>query len=634
MRRRSEVALGVAAAVAAGACSAAPLPRVPGLPRHAQELAAEPSPAVEASVEQGLLPAVRVQGEPVELATLSERMAALRVPGLSIAVFDEAGVVWAKGYGLADVELETPVSPSTLFQAGSISKSPNALAVLLAAADGSLGLDQPVNELLKTWQLPENALTKASPVTLRQLLSHTAGTTVHGFPGYASGAALPSLLEVLDGRPPANTPPVRVDVLPGSQFRYSGGGTSISQLVLMDTHARPYPELMQERVLGPLGLSSSTYQQPLPPERLALAAAGHLEDGSLVPSRRHVYPEMAAAGLWTTPTDLAVFFRELALARSGRSAQIPRSVAVEMTSPIATAPAGGPDAARPGLGVFLQTLDGAGLFGHDGVDEGFHARALASLDGAHGLVLMANSANGMRLFPELERTVFATLGWPGASAVVVRVPLDDAQRAAWVGEYTAPDGVPLSVRVEGDRLTLVRPFRQADDLIAVAPTRAVERARDLRYALGAAGLELSAARGSLGTARRIPPGARVPLLELAAGREEEAVRAWQARLGPERRPTPETFGVYFRYGHELLREGLPEAAATIFRAASKVFPSLPRVHASLGAAQATAGRYPAAIEAYQTALERLVDATWLPPEERQELGRRFEAQLLDAKAKL
>jgi CubicO group peptidase (beta-lactamase class C family) len=635
MRRRSEVAVGVALAVVAGACSATPPPSPAVAPKPPLELAPEPTPAIEASVERGLLPAVRVQGEPVALAALSERMAAVKVPGLSIAVFDEQGVVWAKGYGVADVESRAPVGTSTLFQAGSISKSVNALAVLLAAADGRFSLDRPVNELLQTWQLPDTPLTESEPVTLRRLLSHTAGTTVHGFPGYPSGATLPTLLEVLDGRGPANTPPVRVDLLPGSQFRYSGGGTSVSQLVLMDTYRRPYPELMREHVLGPLGLSSSTYQQPLPPERLVLAAAGHREDGSLVPSRRHVYPEMAAAGLWTTATDLALFFREISLARAGRSSKIARNVALEMTTEIATSTAlGGAAGAHPGLGVFLQTLDGAGLFGHDGVDEGFHARALASLDATHGLALMANSANGMRLFPEIERTVFATLGWPGAEPILVRVPSSETERAAWVGEYAGPDGVPISIRVAGERLTSVRPFKPADELVSVAPTRCVERARGLRYSLGGAGLELSTARGPAGTARRIAAGERLVLSELAAGREDEAIRAWRAQLGPDGRPTPETFGVYFRYGHELLHDGMTEGAVTIFRAASTVFPALPRAHASLGAAQAAAGRYPEALQAYETALERLAAATWLPPPEREELGRRFEAELLEARAKL
>jgi len=633
MRRRSEVALGVALAVAAAACSAPPArtPAPPASPEPAPELAVEPTPSLEASVERGLLPAVRVQGEPIELAGLSERMAALKVTGLSIAVFDEAGVLWAKGYGLADVESRAAVGTGTLFQAGSISKSVNALAVLRAAAEGRFSLDQPVNELLRTWQLPENELTATSPVTLRRLLSHTAGTTVHGFAGYPSGAALPSLLEVLDGRAPANSPPVRVELLPGSQFRYSGGGTSVSQLVLMDTDARPYPELMQARVLGPLGLSNSSYQQPLPPERLALAAAGHQEDGSLVPSRRHVYPEMAAAGLWTTASDLALFFREIALARAGRSDKIAQSVATAMTTEVTTGSAEGP---RPGLGVFLHRLDGAGLFGHDGVDEGFHARALASLDAAHGLALMANSANGMRLFPEIERTVFAALGWPGADVPVERVRLSEAQRAAWVGEYVAPDGVPLSIRVAGERLTSLRPFRQADALVSVAPTRAVESVHGLRYSLGPAGLELSTARGRVGTARRIAAGEQVILAELAAGREDEAVRAWQAQVGPGGNPAPETFGLYFRYGHELLHDGIPEGAVVIFRAASRVFPALPRVHASLGAALATAGRHAEAIPAYEAALERLAHATWLPPQERAELGRHFEAELLDARGKL
>jgi CubicO group peptidase (beta-lactamase class C family) len=361
----------------------------------------EGTPAGEAAVDRASALEQRLAAPLVQL------MAEMNVPGLSIAVCEHDQVIWAKGYGLAHRERQRPVTSSTLFQAGSISKSVNALAVLLSAARGAFSLDAPVNGLLHSWALPENDFTRRSPVTLRRLLSHTAGTTVHGFPGYPTGDPLPTLLQLLDGAAPANSPPVRVNALPGSAFRYSGGGISITQLVLTDHYARPYPALLEELVLGPLGMASSTYEQPLPPARLALAAAGYGPDGAVIPSERHVYPEMAAAGLWTTPTDLAAFFCEIGRARAGRSSKVSQAIAREMTTEV--------DAqAHTGLGVFLSERKGEAFFGHGGVDEGFQAHAQASLDGGFALVLMANSANGMRLFPAVARTVFTALGWPGA----------------------------------------------------------------------------------------------------------------------------------------------------------------------------------------------------------------------------
>jgi CubicO group peptidase (beta-lactamase class C family) len=401
---RLALALALALGVACARPVSAPL-APPAAP--APEAAVEPPNALEQRFESGLVPPDPAAGDESPGVPLAQLMAELNVPGLSIAVCEHEQVVWARGYGLAQREPERPVTPSTLFQAGSISKSVNALAVLLSAERGAFSLDAPINGLLRSWALPDNELTRRSPVTLRRLLSHTAGTTVHGFPGYPTGAPLPTLPQVLDGAAPANTPPVRVELLPGSAFRYSGGGISITQLVLTDHYGRSYPALLDELVLAPLGMASSTYEEPLPPERLALAAVGYGPEGTVIPSERHVYPEMAAAGLWTTPSDLATFFCELGRARAGRSTKVSQAVAREMTTEV-------DPKAHAALGVFLSERNGAAFFGHGGVDEGFQASALASQGGGFALVMMANSANGVRLFPAVERTVFAVLGWPGA----------------------------------------------------------------------------------------------------------------------------------------------------------------------------------------------------------------------------
>jgi len=206
----------------------------PVQPGSAESGAPEVRPAVPAAaaqrieaIERGLLPPVVVEGEAPNWS-IDERMREHRVPALSIAVFDNYELQWAKAYGMAEAETDSRATAETLFLAGSISKSVNALGVMRAAADGTLALDQPVNELLHSWKLPENALTRATPVTLRKLLSHTAGTSVHGFPGYVEGAALPTVQQILDGEAPANTAAVRVDLAPGARFRYSGGGTTIT----------------------------------------------------------------------------------------------------------------------------------------------------------------------------------------------------------------------------------------------------------------------------------------------------------------------------------------------------------------------------------------------------------------------
>src|SRR5687768_14358359 len=256
-------------------------------------------------VEQGLLPAVLIKGDPSW--SIVDRMKFHKVPALSIAVIKDFKIEWARAYGVKDLESNEPATTETLFQAGSISKSVNAMVAMKKVEQGRISLDEDINSKLISWKLPDNEFTVKKKVTLRNLLSHTAGTTVHGFPGYAITEKVPTLQQVLDGATPANTAPVRVDLEPGTRFRYSGGGTTISQLAIIDIEKKPYPDVARETVLAPLGMSNSTYSQPLPTDWRKKAATGYRANGSEVKGKIHIYPEMAAAGLWTTPTDLAKF---------------------------------------------------------------------------------------------------------------------------------------------------------------------------------------------------------------------------------------------------------------------------------------------------------------------------------------
>ena len=312
-------------------------------------------------VEGGLLPPVLIKGDPSW--TIEERMKHWKVPGLSIAVVKDFKVEWARSYGVKDIDTKEPVTTETLFQAGSISKPVAAMVALKRVQDGKILLDENINNKLQTWKLPDNEFTAKKKVTLANLLSHTGGLTVHGFPGYAAGEKIPTLPQVLDGTEPANTAAVRVNMEPGSRFRYSGGGTTIAQLAIMDIEKKPYPQIAQETVLGPLKMTNSTYSQPLPDDWRKKAASGHRRDGALVAGKIHVYPEMAAAGLWTTPTDLAKFAIEVQLSHAGRSNKILKKEMIEkMVTPFME---------DVGLGFFIDKRGNAVYFGHDGADEGF-----------------------------------------------------------------------------------------------------------------------------------------------------------------------------------------------------------------------------------------------------------------------
>lgn len=557
-----------------------------------------PVPDLQARFEHGLVQAIRIRGEETP-TKLAERMKALHIPAVSIAVFDDYRIVWAEAYGIADTSTQQPLSERTLFQAGSISKSVNALAVLRAVADGKLDLDAPVNQQLRSWKLPDNELTRDSPVTLRRLLSHTAGTTVHGFPGYAVGTPVPTLVEVLDGKPPANTPAVRVDLRPGSQFRYSGGGTSITQLVLVDTLGAPYPEILRDRVLDPIGMVDSTFAQPLPPGRLAQAAAGHRSDGTVVPGKRHTYPEMAAAGLWTTPTDLCRFFLELTLALAGRSNVIPRELALQMTTEV--------DAKEHvGLGVFLDVEDGAPVrFGHGGADEGFQAHAKASLAGGYGLVVMTNSDNGGQLFAEIERTVAAAMGWPGGGEIYDRIALTAVQREHMVGRFLDGQGVPWDIAVAGDALMVALPFGKQTELVPIAATSVASPHHGLVFAFAADGKTMTLTDDSPIDATRIDTSTRLPLLELAAGRVDDAIAVW--RTGLAATPDAPAFSedLHIGFANHLLHGGDVDGALVILRALVVVFPASAQAYATLAEAETKAGHTEAAIDAYEAVLAKL-----------------------------
>ncbi len=334
--------------------------------------------------------------------SLAEVMKAYNVPGLSLAVIDNYKIVDAKAYGVTDAASKTPVTTRTLFQAGSISKPVAALGALSLVEQGKLSLDEDVNAKLKTWKVPEDGFTVREKVTLRRLMSHTGGLTVHGFPGYDVNDPLPTLVQVLNGEKPANTPPIRVDVVPGTKQRYSGGGVTIEQLLMIDVTGKAFPALMRDLVLDKIGMSDSSYEQPLPPARAAMTAGGTYADGKAVHGRWHLYPEMAAAGLWTTPTDLAKFAIEVGLSRSGHSNKvISEKMTWEMLSPVME---------EAGLGVFLDK-NNPGQFGHSGSDEGFRALLTMNADTGKGLVVMADSDNGIGLANLLLERVAKEYGW-------------------------------------------------------------------------------------------------------------------------------------------------------------------------------------------------------------------------------
>jgi CubicO group peptidase (beta-lactamase class C family) len=325
--------------------------------------------------------------------TIRERMAFYRARALSLAVIDSFDIVAARAYSASETDGAAVVDTSTLFQAASISKPVTAMAVMKLVEQEKLALDEAVNDRLTSWKIPSNQFTESREVTARQLLSHTAGATVHGFPGYEPGRPLPELLQVLDGLPPANTEAIRIDAVPGTAWRYSGGGFTILQQLLVDVFQKSFPALMREVVLDPLAMAESTFYQPLPENFRERAAPGGLASGEVLPGMFRIHPEMAAAGLWTTPSDLARFAIELQLSTLDRSDRVlSQARSSLMMTPQRVLPT---DLAaflgsHSGLGIFLNGEERSRWFSHAGGNAGYVAYMIADFSG-HGAVIMTSS---------------------------------------------------------------------------------------------------------------------------------------------------------------------------------------------------------------------------------------------------
>jgi CubicO group peptidase (beta-lactamase class C family) len=397
-----------ATSCAAGVAPEAPQPEV----SNARSPFAERIDRIEKNFDP-----VPLSGEPALQLDIQKLMKLFNVPGLSVAVIDNYKIVWAKGYGVTGPGASTRVTTHTLFQAGSLSKPVATAGALYLVQEGKLSLDEDVNKKLVSWKVPENEFTQQQKVTLRRIMSHSAGLTVHGFPGYDVDEPRPTLVQILDGEKPANTAPVRVTVVPGTQWHYSGGGVLVEQQLILDATRKTFPQFMRDVVFKKLDMQESSYEQPLPPACAAVAASGTSMDGKPVHGRWHVYPEMAAAGLWTTPSDLAKFSIEIALSKKGNTNRLlSKTMATEMLSPqmprVEENTWGNdqhPD--RMGLGFFLGDAERPDRFGHIGDDEGFQAMMIMFGDSGQGAVIMANSQQGIRVGRFLLNNIAKDYGW-------------------------------------------------------------------------------------------------------------------------------------------------------------------------------------------------------------------------------
>ena len=408
------------------------------------------SKSIEAKIQQvenSLAGWYQASPDTTKLWNLQDRMHYFGVQGVSIAVIHNYQLQWARGYGWADEKEKKSVDNTTLFQAASISKSLNAVALLRLVQEGKVDIDNDIRMYLKTWSLPSDSFGSNAPVTLKGLLSHTAGISTRAFAGYRRGDSLPTLIQMLEGRSPANSEKIHSVRAAAKLADYSGGGILISRQVVEDVTGMPYDKYLYKKVLRPLGMTRSFFTQPPFASRERELATGYSYEGTEVPGKYHIYPEMAPDGLWTNPTELSKFIINTQRSYSGKTGLLlsPAITRLQLT----------PCMSNFGLGVFIDQKGKSRYFEHSGANEGFVCEYFGSMEGGDGMVIMINSDNGRKLLEEIEASIAQVYGWEGfykpAIKKLVTVPKGILENYAGVYDM---NGLPLSVVWRGDGLAL------------------------------------------------------------------------------------------------------------------------------------------------------------------------------------
>jgi CubicO group peptidase (beta-lactamase class C family) len=418
-------------------------------------------------------------------ASLAERMAETQTPGLAVAVIDGGDLAWAGGFGVLEAGKAAPVTPDTIFQVCSVSKHAAMVGALRLVQEGRLDLDEDVNRRLTSWRLPPSGGWPPR-VTVRHLLGHTAGLTQNWYRGFWRDEPAPTLLQVLEGEPPANTPPVRATLLPGSRFRYSGSHYSVLQQLMIDVVGQPFPELMRELVFEPLAMRDSSYDQAFP-ERHGSVAVGHYTGAQPLRGGWRVLPEMAGAGLWSSAPDLARLALELQRARRGG----PTAVLRPETAAEAFRPGPG---GEYGLGMALWGEGDGRTFGHGGDNIGYKCRSVAYRERGLGGVVLTNGDDGWMVVDDVLSGVAEHQGWPGFDARPATLDRLPDGAAGHVGAYALRDDYTLRVTLEGGRLLLHAPDQAPLPLLPTGPAAYVTAPLDLAVTFADDALELDGQR--------------------------------------------------------------------------------------------------------------------------------------------
>ena len=548
-------------------------------------------------VETSLINPVLIEGD--STWSIEQRMKHYGVPGLSIAIIKDNKIEWAKTYGVMDKENNSPVTRTTLFQAASISKPVSAYGALRLVELNKINLDADINTYLKSWKLPDNEFTKEKKVKLRNLLNHSAGITVHGFLGYSPDLKVPTLLEILNGTAPANSKAILVDKIPEESFRYSGGGYTILQQMMIDVQGQSFPAIMNELVLQPLGMNNSTFDQPLKAAQLADAATGYLPDGTMTKGKRHTYPEMAAAGLWTTAEDLAKFVINIQNTLNGKSKTV---LSQEMTTKMLT-----PYISDfTGLGFFINKMKDEVYFGHGGWNEGFSSEVIAHKEKGYGVVVLTNS-NHPDFISELIRSVALTYSWDQFVPVYKKMKVDKALIGQIGGRYRVGGNQLIEVYQNENLLYTKELGAKPEELIRITDSTYIRR-KSTQLIQFTSHSESDSIKMEIldpndgtivSTYNRMNKDEKIPVEFLLAGDFNQALKEYRTlmRLDPKNPAVNEDnlnmIGYDYLYGEK------PKLAQDIFRINTLLYPKSSNTYDSYAEACMKNGDLDLAIENYK-----------------------------------
>ena len=552
-------------------------------------------------VENGLSSLVLIQGD--STWNIEERMQYYGIPGVTIAVIKDFKIDWVGYYGIKDKVEKLPVTEATLFQAGSISKPVAAYAALKTVDLKKIDLNKDVNTYLDSWKIPNNNFTLSKSISLAHLLSHTGGVTVQGFSGYGIQEKLPDFIQILNGESPANSPAIEIDEYPGVEFRYSGGGYCIVQQLLTDVYGKNFPTLMKELVLDPLGMSSSTFKQQLPDSLLRNAADGYTQDGSLINGGFNIYPEMAAAGLWTTASDLASFVIDIqsSLQNGMNSKILSKELSTKMMTPFLQS--------YMGLGIFILDKGEEVYFQHGGWNEGFSSQFIAHRDKGYGVVVLSNS-NQPNLINEVIRSVARVYQWDNfLSDTFVPLPIIREEKDRIMGRYKYNDDNVTTILEKNNRIYYHYIPNNFEELIKIDSNLYIRRENSTKITFkeidGEMTLVFLADDGARESqiCNRLQKDEKVPYELLFNDSFEKGLNAYKELRKKDSTNIVVQESRINSFGYSFLYSDQVEKAIQVFKINIELHPASPIAHNALGEAYIKIGAKEEAIQSFRESLK-------------------------------